>query len=81
MTPSKALYVYEPPRLEDLVIADIKVPLMKNHLEENQKITQILKENLINAQNQIKQQAGQHGSQKEFKEDDWVFVRHTNNYP
>jgi len=45
---------------------NIKIPTVKNHLEENQKVIQILKENLVNAQNRIKQQANQHRLEREF---------------
>lgn len=75
MKPFKSLYGYEPPKLKGLALTNIKVPTVKNHLEENQNIVQVLKQNLINAKNQMKQQADWHRSEREFEEGHWVFVR------
>lgn len=75
MTHYKSLYGYKPPKLKDLALIDIKVLVVKNHLEENHKNVQILQGNLINAQKWMKQHANQHKSQREFEEGDLVFVR------
>ena len=37
-----------------------KVPTVKSQLEENQKVMQVLRDNLTLAQNRMKQQADQH---------------------
>ena len=54
MTPFQALYGYVPPRWKEIVQVDAKVPAIKSQLEENQKIMQVLKDNLIMAQNRMK---------------------------
>ena len=36
---------------------------------------QVLKDNLTMAQNRMKQQADQDRAEREFEEEDWVFVR------
>ena len=57
MIPFQALYGYEPPKWKDLSIVQTNLPTVKNQLEETQKIVQILKENLNNVRNRMKQQA------------------------
>ena len=44
-------------------------------MEENQKVMQVLKDNLTMAQNHMKQQTYQHRTEREFEVADWVFVR------
>ena len=56
MTPFQALYVYEAPSWKELATNHIKVVSVKDHLEESQKILQLLKENLTVARNRMKQQ-------------------------
>jgi hypothetical protein len=46
---------------------------MEDHIENQQQILQILKDNLTMAQNCIKQQADQHRSERSFEAGDWVF--------
>ena len=75
MTPFQALYGYEPPKWKDFALLNSKVPAVKNHLEENQRIINLLKENLTLARNRMKQQANQHRTEREFEVGDWVFVR------
>jgi hypothetical protein len=45
------------------------------HIEHQQKVLQILKDNLTMAQNRMKQQAYQHRSERSFEVGDWVFLR------
>ena len=49
MTPLQDLYGYKPPKWKDLAIVHTNLPVVKNQLEETQKIVQTLKENLNNA--------------------------------
>ena len=60
MTPFQALYGYAPPKWKELVQSDAKVPAVKSQLEENQRVMQLLKDNLTMAQNRMKQQADLH---------------------
>jgi hypothetical protein len=75
MTPFQDLYGYEPPSWKELATSHIKIVSVKEHLDESQKIIQLLKENLTVARNQMKQQADQNQTKREFKVGDWVFVR------
>jgi hypothetical protein len=75
MTPFQALYGYEPPSWKELATNHIKVASVKDHLDESQKILQLLKENLTVARNRMKQQADQNRTEREFEVGDWVFVR------
>ena len=67
MTPFQAFYGYAPPRWKELVLGDAKVPSVKNQLEENQKVMQVLKDNLTRTQNRMKQQADKHWTEREFE--------------
>ena len=69
------MYGYAPPRWKELVQGDAKVAAVSNQLEENQRVMQVLKDNLNMARNRMKQQADQHRTEREFKVADWVFVR------
>jgi hypothetical protein len=48
---------------------------VEDHIENQQQILQILKDNLTMAQNRMKQQADQHRSERSFEVGDWVFLR------
>ena len=48
---------------------------MEVHIEHEQEVLQLLKDNLNLAQNQMKQQADQHRSERSFDVGDWVFLR------
>ena len=48
---------------------------MEYHIENQQKVLQILKDNLTMAKNRMKQQADQHSSERSFEVGDWVFLR------
>lgn len=61
--------------MEGYCVTQFQGSSSKEPLEENQKIINLLKENLTMARNRMKQQANQHRIEKEFKEGDWVFVR------
>ena len=48
---------------------------MEDHIEHQQEVLQLLKNNLNLAQNRMKQQADQHRSERSFDVGDWVFLR------
>ena len=48
---------------------------MEDHIEHQQEVLQLLKDNLNLAQNRMKQQADQHRSERSFDVGDWVFLR------
>jgi hypothetical protein len=48
---------------------------VEDHIENQQQILQILKDNLTMAQNRMKQQVDQHRSERSFEVGDWVFLR------
>jgi hypothetical protein len=51
----------------------VKVQAVEDHIEHQQEVLQLLKDNLAIAQNRMKQQADQHHSEREFEVGDWVF--------
>ena len=75
MTPFQVLYGYEPPNWKALVLNDTNAPELRNQVEKSQKTIDLLKDNLIKAQNCMRQQADQHRTEREFEVGDWVFVR------
>ena len=70
-----ALYGYHPPSIMSPLKEKVKVQAVEDHLEHQQHILQLLKDNLSIAQNRMKQQADQHRSEREFAIGDWVFLR------
>ena len=60
MTPFQDLYGYEPPNWKDLVLNDTNVPEVRNEIEK-------LKDNLIMAQNRMRQQADHRRTKREFE--------------
>jgi hypothetical protein len=46
-----------------------------DHIGHQQEVLKLLKENLVMAQNRMKQQVDQHQSEREFEVRDWVFLR------
>jgi transposase InsO family protein len=75
MTPFMALYGYHPPSITSSLKEKSKVQAVEDHIENQQQILQILKDNLTMAQNRMKQQADQHRSERSFEVGDWVFLR------
>eukprot|EP00253_Pinus_taeda_P002763 PITA_02763 len=52
-----------------------KVQAVEHHIEHQQQVLQLLKDNLVLAQNRMKEQADQHRSERSFVVGDWVFLR------
>jgi hypothetical protein len=75
MTPFMALYGYHPPSITSSLKEKSKVQVVEDHIENQQQVLQILKDNLTMAQNHMKQQADQHRSERSFEVGDWVFLR------
>ena len=48
---------------------------MEDHIEHQQEVLQLLKDNLNLAQNRMKQQTCQHHSERSFDVGDWAFLR------
>jgi hypothetical protein len=75
MTPFMALYEYHPPSITSSLKEKSKVQAVEDHIENQQQVLQILKDNLTMAQNRMKQQVDQHRSEISFEVGDWVFLR------
>jgi hypothetical protein len=75
MTPFMALYGYHPPSITSSLKEKDKVQAVEDHIEHQQQVLQILKDNLTMAQNHMKQKADQHRSEISFEVGDWVFLR------
>ena len=70
-----ALYGYHPPSIISSLKEKSKVQAVEDHIEHQQQVLQILKDNLTMAHNCMKQQAYQHHSERRFEVGDWVFLR------
>jgi hypothetical protein len=75
MTPFMALYGYHSPSITSSLKEKSKVQVVEDHIEHQQQVLQILKDNLAMAQNRMKQQADQHRSERIFEVGDWMFLR------
>jgi hypothetical protein len=75
MTPFMALYGYHPPSITSSLKEKSKVQEVEDHIEKQQQVLQILKDNLTMVENRMKQQENQHHSERSFEVGDWVFLR------
>jgi hypothetical protein len=75
MSPFLALYGYHPPSITLPLKGNTKVQVVEDPIGNQQEVLKLLKDNLVMAQNRMKQQAYQHQSEREFKVGDWVFLR------
>ena len=69
-----ALYGYHPPSITYSLKEKSKVQVAEDHIEHQQQVLQILKENLTMEENRMKQQVDQHHSERSFEVWDWVFL-------
>ena len=68
------LYGYHPPSITSSLRKNYRVQEVEDHIEHQQEVLQLLKDNLNLAQNRMKQQADQHRSERIFNVGDWVFL-------
>ena len=61
-----ALYGYHPPSITSYLRENSKVQAVEDHIEHQQEVLQLLKDNLNLAQNQMKQQGNQHIAREFF---------------
>ena len=62
-----ALYGYHSPSITSSLRDQSKVQAVEEHIENQQQVLQLLKDNLTLTQNQMKQQAYQHHSERSFE--------------
>ena len=75
MSPFMALYGYHPPSITSSLRYQSKVQVVEEHIENQQQVLHLLKDNMTMVHNRMKQQADQHRSQRSFEVGDWVFLR------
>ena len=75
MTPYEAVYGQQPPSVLTYLPGSSKVQAVDNLLQNRDVILKTLKDNLVLAQNRMKQQVDQHRSERTFEEGDQVFLR------
>ena len=75
ITPFMALYGYHPLAITSSLRENSKVKAVKYHIEHQQEVLQLLKDNLNLVQNRMKQQADQHRIERSFDVGDWVFLQ------
>ena len=69
-----ALYGYQPPSITSYLRENSKVQAVEHHIKHQQQVLKLLKDNLVLAQNRMKQQADQHRNERSFDVGDWVFL-------
>ena len=75
MNPFMALYGYHPPSIISSLRENSRVEAVEDHIEHQQQVLQLLKDNLVLAQNRMKQQTYQHHSERSFDVGDWVLLQ------
>ena len=68
------LYGYHPSSITKYLRENSKVQVVEDHIEHQQEVLQLLKDNLNLAQNRMKQQEDHHRSERIFDVGDWVFL-------
>jgi hypothetical protein len=53
----------------------VDVQVVEAHIENEQEVLKLFKDNLVTTQNRMKQQVDQHCSEREFEVADWLFFR------
>ena len=83
MTPFMALYGYHPPYITSYLREMARFQAVEDHIEHQQEVLQLLKDNLNLAQNRMKQKADQHHNKRSFDVGDHYFYgyNHTNKCP
>ena len=61
-----ALYGYHPPSITSYLRENSRAQVVEDHIEHQQEVLQLLKDNLNLAQNRMTQQADQHHSERIF---------------
>jgi hypothetical protein len=75
MSPFLALCGYHPPSITSPLKGITKVQVVEDHIGNQQEVLNLLKDNLVIAQNGMKQQADQHRNERQFEVGYWVFLR------
>lgn len=75
MTPFQALYGYPPPQFGRVTLPKDVLPITQLTLEEREKMSQELKQNLLKAQNRMKQFADRKRSERQFDNGDMVYLK------
>eukprot|EP00253_Pinus_taeda_P017399 PITA_17399 len=75
MTPFMVPYGYQPPSITSYLRENSKVQVVEHHTKNQQQVLQLLKDNIVLAQNIMKQQADQCCSERSFDVGDWAFLR------
>ena len=75
MSPFEALYGMKPPQLALGAYSHSKVATVADHLQERQRIGELLKKNLEEAKNRMKVFTNRRRTEKEFEVGDWMNLR------
>jgi len=75
MAPFMAFYGYHPLSITSSLRENSKVEAVKDQIEHQQQVLQLLKDNITLAHNRMKQQEDQHRSEVSFDVGDWVFLQ------
>ena len=75
MTPFEALYGFQSPKLLDYIPGITKAVVVDEYLLNRQQVLNLLRSNLIVAQDRMKLQVDKHRQERYFEEGDQFFLR------
>lgn len=75
MSPFQALFGYQPPNFLHIDLHPQQVNKVQKFLVERQRLSRILKDQLLLAQQRMKQFADSKRTEREFQAGDWVFMK------
>jgi hypothetical protein len=75
MTPFQALYGFPPPMVDEVILHNCPDITSQEQLRNRQLTLQVIKDNLLKAQDRIKHQADKHRTEKEFTVGDMVYLK------
>lgn len=75
LTPFTVLYGYPPPQLTILVVVGTSNAMVEDYLYQRCKMTLLLKDTPIEAQNRKKEQADKDWRERSFEVGDWVYLK------
>jgi hypothetical protein len=73
MSPFLAIYGYNPPSITSPLKGNTNFQAVDEHIGNQQEVLKVLKDNLVLAQNKMKQQEYQYHSEREFDVGYWLF--------
>jgi hypothetical protein len=75
MTPFQALYGFTPPQINEVILPDNPTEEVVDILQKRQIANELIKDNLVKAQDKTKKYADKHRKEREFNVGDMVYLK------